>query len=104
MIVREIVQMPELLWNFDYFNDSKDTISHLRSIGQDELADKLKKRADLHFAEEFPYQKEISIGWSEFGLNHHTRESGNEGLIETINGADIDEAFKERLLIAIKYI
>lgn len=26
MIVKEIVSMPELLDNFDYFNDSKDTL------------------------------------------------------------------------------
>jgi hypothetical protein len=42
MIVREILERPEIINRFDHFNDSKDTISWLRSIGKHELADRLE--------------------------------------------------------------
>lgn len=32
MIVREVIKNPSLIDNFDYFNDSEDTINWLKSI------------------------------------------------------------------------
>ena len=42
MIIREIVDHPELIETFDFFNDTKDTIQYLKRNGHDELAKKLR--------------------------------------------------------------
>ena len=39
------------------------------------MADKLEQRSKQYFANE--WDKEVSLGWSEFGLNRHKREAGN---------------------------
>jgi hypothetical protein len=43
MIVREILKQPELIKQFDFFNDAKDTINWLKHVGTPEAVECAKK-------------------------------------------------------------
>lgn len=52
MRVREVLKDPTILDNFDFFNDTKDTLSYLRGVNTPEslaLAEELERRDKTHW-------------------------------------------------------
>jgi phage regulator Rha-like protein len=57
MIVKEILERPELINRFDFFNDATDTIAWLRDLNTPkakEIARQLKAKAEKYFAQRKP--------------------------------------------------
>jgi len=50
MIVREVLTNPELINDFDFFNDTKDTVSWLNGIGTPEAKVRSKKLQEADHA------------------------------------------------------
>lgn len=61
MIIREILDHPELIESFDFFNNSKDTINWLMSGGHENLARKLRQADRVYWknkSKKYKYEKE----------------------------------------------
>ncbi len=64
MIVREILASPELITNFDFFNDTKDTVSWLRGVNTPEsmaLAVELSAASAAWYQKKFTNRKSCVV-------------------------------------------